>query len=119
LLAGLFNENISQAFSADRPVFVALADYLSIVPWGYAANGFVMISLTVLNVYQKPWWATGLALCHLFLFYLPIAYGAAEAKSFYAILSAYPLSHLLAAGVAYLLLNKLRSFKLMKVGVSG
>lgn len=117
--ASLFHENISQIFATDRPVFESLNDYLRIVPWGYAANGFVMISLTVLNVHQKPWWATGLALCHLFLFYLPIAYGAAAAGSFYGILSAYPLSHLLAAGLSYFLLNQVRSFKMMKVEVSG
>ena len=113
--ASLLNENISRIFATDRSVFEALNDYLSIVPWGYAANGFVMISLTVLNVHQRPWWATGLAICHLFIFYLPIAYGAATMGSFLGILSAYPVSYLLAAGLSYFLLNRVLSFKMMKV----
>jgi putative MATE family efflux protein len=114
-----FNENISRIFTTDRPVFQALSDYLSIVPWGYAANGFVMISLTTLNVHQRPWWATGVALGHLFLFYLPIAYGATLAGSFFGVLSAYPFSHMLAAAVAYFLLLRVQSFKMIKLEVSG
>lgn len=119
LAATWFNEDISRVFATDQPVFQALADYLSIVPWGYAANGFVMISLTTLNVHQRPWWATGVALGHLFLFYLPIAYGATLAGSFYGVLTAYPFSHILAAALAYYLLQRVESFKMMKLEVSG
>jgi len=117
--AFLFHDNISHVFATNASVFRSLSDYLLIVPWGYAANGFVMISLTTLNVHQRPWWATGVALGHLFLFYLPIAYGATLAGSYYGVLSAYPVSHFLAASVAYYMLHRVESFKMMKLEVSG
>lgn len=118
VLASMFDNSISGIFATERPVLESLKEYLGIVPWGYAANGFVMISLTVLNVYQKPWWATGLALCHLFLFYLPIAYLAAEVGSYLGILAAYPLSHLLASVLSFLLLKRISSLKLIYTEVS-
>lgn len=118
-LIGLFKENISSIFATDPATFSALNNYLAIVPWGYAVNGFVMISLTVLNVYQRPWWATALGLSHLFLFYLPIAYAAVLMDSFDAILAAYPVSHLLATILSYILVNKVSAVKMLEVEVSG
>jgi putative MATE family efflux protein len=118
-VAFLFHENISGVFATDASVFRSLSDYLLIVPWGYAANGFVMISLTTLNVHHRPWWATGIALGHLFLFYLPIAYGATLAGSYYGVLSAYPVSHFLAASIAYYMLQRVKSFRRMKLEVYG
>ncbi|WKN31918.1 MATE family efflux transporter [Porifericola rhodea] len=113
-----FREDISAIFATDAATFKALNNYLSIVPWGYAVNGFVMISLTVLNVYLRPWWATALGLCHLFLFYLPFAYGAVLLDSYDGILAAYPLSHLLAAVISYLLISKVSEVKMVEVEVS-
>ncbi|WPP51650.1 MATE family efflux transporter [Catalinimonas niigatensis] len=115
----VFREHISRIFATDAATFRALNDYLKIVPWGYAMNGFVMISLTVLNVYQRPWLAMGLALCHLFLFYLPIAYGAMLMNSFDGILAAYPISHLLATLLSYVILNKVSSRKMLELEFSG
>lgn len=119
VLISLFRAHISSIFATNPATFKALNDYLRIVPWGYAVNGFVMISLTVLNVYHRPWWATALAVCHLFLFYLPIAYGAVLINSFDSILAAYPLSYLLVAMLAYLMINRLSSVKMLEVEVSG
>lgn len=119
LLATFYRGEISAVFATEDTVGTALGDYLSIVPWGYAANGFVMVSLTVINVYQKPWWATSLAICHICLFYLPLTYMASELHSFEGVLAAYPVSHMMAAGVSYYLLSKLRSHKMMEVEFSG
>jgi Na+-driven multidrug efflux pump len=119
LLATFYRGEISAVFATEDTVGTALGDYLSIVPWGYAANGFVMVSLTVINVYQKPWWATSLAICHICLFYLPLTYMASELHSFEGVLAAYPVSHMMAAGVSYYLLSRLRSHKMMEVEFSG
>lgn len=119
LLISMFRGSISNVFATDQDTFAALNNYLSIIPWGYAVNGFVMISLTVLNVYQRPWLAMGLAACHLFLFYLPIAYGAVLINSFDGILAAYPISHLLITLLSYVIINRVSAVKMVEVEVSG
>jgi putative MATE family efflux protein len=106
-LITLFRAEVSSIFATNPAIFEALQRYLLIVPWGYAMNGYLMISITTLNVYHRPWLATVLALCQLFLFFLPIAYGATLVNSYLLILMAYPLSHILASIVSYRILDKL------------
>ncbi|MFP4090095.1 MAG: MATE family efflux transporter [Cyclobacteriaceae bacterium] len=114
-----FSSEISAIFTTDTATLKALQRYLMIMPWGYAMNGYLMISITTLNVYQKPWLATALAMCQLFLFFLPIAYGATLWDNYLFVLSAYPLSHILAAFVSCRILEKMLTEKSVSLHLSG
>lgn len=117
-VTALFGHDVSLLFAKQTATHRALTEYLLVVPWGYAFNGLVMISLALLNVYQKPWWATSLAVFHLFGIYLPFAYGATLSQSYIGILLAYPVSHLVASAASFVLLSRLTSSK-MVMEVSG
>jgi putative MATE family efflux protein len=108
-MAGLlfgWRAQLGALFTDEAPIQAAVARYYRWVPWAYAFNGLTMLFTGSLNVLRAPWLAALVGAVHLLVFYLPLAtWGRAQAELDW-VWAAWPLSNVLAAGLAGALLYR-------------
>ena len=101
ILAGFaiitFRENIVSVFTDDPGIRKELSTYLSIAPFGYFLNGLMMLSVAVLEVFNKPLRSALVNLVYFFLLYIPIAIFGGKLKGSVGVFWAYPAAGAIAA----------------------
>lgn len=95
-IAGLFND--------DMLVVENVVLYLWIVPLTYGLQGILRLASFTLNVLNKPHYSMFLTLLQMFVLYIPLAYLGSYWLGLTGIFGAAAVAHLLAGGVAYLVL---------------
>lgn len=74
ILLLLFNSYLGKLFSEDTGVLLAIATYMSIVPWGYGSHGIILAFNASLNGLSLAKRATFVSLTRLLLLGIPLAY---------------------------------------------
>jgi len=106
VLLALFAGPIASVFSKDPAITFLIIAYLRIVPLGYALRGVYILSTSTLNVLHKPFHATAIALMHLFVLYIPLAYFGSYLIGLNGIFAATAVASSIIGVVAYLWLEK-------------
>ncbi len=70
---GLGAKPIASIFSDNPAVISVIVLYLWIVPISYAIQGMLLISVSALNVLNKPLQATGIIIFQMLILYIPLA----------------------------------------------
>ncbi len=102
----IFGNTIAGLFNANPAVIAAAASYLAIVPIGYGFRGVQQISITALNVLNKPLQASLITIIQAFIIYVPCAYLGSSLFGLPGIFGAGALSYSLAGVLAYFWLKK-------------
>jgi len=97
-LAGIFNDN--------PLVIETIVLYLRIVPISYGLAGTLQISSTILNVFKKPYLASGMMGFQIFAIYLPLAFLGHFFLGPQGVFASLTISYLLAGYIAYELVRK-------------
>jgi Na+-driven multidrug efflux pump len=97
---------VARLFNNDPEVIHDLVIYLRLVPSGLGFFGVMMISNHILNVLGKPVKAAVVMLSRVFVFYIPLAFLGALYYQLPGVFLAAPLSSLMIAVIAYVILKK-------------
>lgn len=97
---------IATIFNTDTEVVAATTLYLSIVPLSYAFQGVLNLSNSVLNVLQKPLYATGITMLQMFILLIPLALIGSSLFGLIGIFGAIVVANVLAGIVAYGVLGR-------------
>ena len=73
VLLAIFAKQIGLMFNDDPQVIDTVVMYLRIVPLSYGFAGILQISSTILNVFRKPFHASGMMGFQVFVIYIPLA----------------------------------------------
>ncbi|MDH5542185.1 MAG: MATE family efflux transporter [Nitrospinota bacterium] len=96
---------VASAFTDNPDVQSKVVLYLMVVPVGYGFFGIIQISMSVLNVLNRPYHASLLPISHAFIFYLPLAYAGSAWFGLPGIFYALTISYFLAGTLAHYLLE--------------
>jgi putative MATE family efflux protein len=97
-IAGIFNDN--------PQVIETIVIYLRIVPVSYGLTGIMQVSSTVLNVFKKPYLASGVMGLQIFGIYIPFAFLGSYLLGFTGVFASLMLSYIIAGLTGYRLVNR-------------
>lgn len=97
----IIGQPVATLFNTDTDVVAATTLYLSIVPLSYAFQGVLNLSNSVLNVLQKPLYATGVTMVQMFILLIPLALIGSYLFGLIGIFGAIVVANVLAGSVAY------------------
>ena len=98
---GIFARPIASAFNNESQVVETAVLYLRVVPLSYSLQGILQIGSTILNVFKKPFHATGLMILQIFIIYVPFAIIGSRLFGLIGIFSSLAISYIISGIVAH------------------
>ncbi|MCK4236665.1 MAG: MATE family efflux transporter, partial [Candidatus Krumholzibacteria bacterium] len=104
IILALLARQIAALFSDNPLVISTTAAYLRIAPLGYGFLGVFIISISTLNVLNKPLHAAALSIMQMFVLYIPLAYVGVHLFGVPGIFWALAIAYIAAGIAAYFVL---------------
>lgn len=102
----LNRDAIVGVFTETDAVKVPLLMWLSIVPLGFGMQAVIFLSASTLNALHQPLRALRISLIRLFVFFIPLAWGANMLLGLQAMFIAFVIANTCAASVAFYLVRR-------------
>jgi putative MATE family efflux protein len=102
-----FAKPLASLFNEDAAIVANIATYLMIVPIGYGLQGVFLMSVSSMNVLNKPLHAALVSVLQMFALYIPIAYAVSRFFEYRGVYGALALSYILAGILSHLVLNRI------------
>ncbi len=101
VLLAVFAVPIARLFNDNPQIVETTVLYLRIVPISYGLAGTLQISSTILNVFKKPYHASGLMALQIFAIYVPLALLGSYFFGKIAVFASLAISYIVAGLIAY------------------
>jgi len=99
-------KSLASIFNKDAAVVANIASYLIIVPFAYGLQGVFLMSISSMNVLNKPLHAALISILQMFALYIPLAYLGSRFFGYRGVYGALAVSYVLAGIISHLVLNR-------------
>jgi Na+-driven multidrug efflux pump len=100
---------LARVFNKDATVVATITSYLRIVPLGYSLQGVLMLSVSAMNVLNRPLHAAAISIVQMFVLYIPLALLGSTLFGVRGVYGALAVAYTLAGVAAHLVMKRILS----------